>query len=98
MSIEGNKCLRFGAVAVLILFSLAYLSYTGVQDSKSYYATIEELNKMGGSAYSKHLRVAGTVVPGSIRRSGMRVDFGLKEGNLILPVVYTGTETPPDTF
>ena len=80
MSIERNKRLRFGAVTVMILFSLAYLSYTGVQDSKSYYVTIEELNKMGGSAYSKRLRVAGTVVPGSITRSGMRVDFRLKEG------------------
>jgi cytochrome c-type biogenesis protein CcmE len=98
MSIERNKWLRFGTVTVMILFSLAYLSYTGVQDSKSYYVTIEELNKMGGSAYSKRLRVAGTVVPGSITRSGMRVDFWLKEGNLILPVVYTGTEAPPDTF
>jgi cytochrome c-type biogenesis protein CcmE len=53
---------------------------------------------MGNEAYSKRLRVAGNVVPGSIRRSGTRVDFMLKENDLTLPVSYTGTEAPPDTF
>ena len=98
MSSETSKYLKFGAVTVLILLSLGYLAYTGVQDSKSYYVTIKELNKMGSDAYSKRLRVAGNVVPGSIRRSGTRVDFLLKEEELTLPVSYTGTEAPPDTF
>lgn len=98
MSNETAKYLKFGSVTVLILVSLAYLAYTGVQDSKSYYVTIKELNGMGSEAYSKRLRVAGNVVPGSIRRSGTRVDFVLKENDLTLPVSYTGTEAPPDTF
>jgi cytochrome c-type biogenesis protein CcmE len=98
MSSEGAKFLKFGSVTVLILISLGYLAYTGVQDSKSYYVTIKELNKMGDEAYSKRLRVAGNVVPGSIRRSGTRVDFVLKEQDETLPVSYTGTEAPPDTF
>src|ERR1700747_1137835 len=92
------KYLKFGSVTILILCSLGYLAYTGVQDSKSYYVTIKELNAMGHEAYSKRLRVAGSVVPGSIKRSGTRVDFMLKENDLTLPVSYTGTEAPPDTF
>ena len=98
MSSEANKYLKFGAVTVVILLSLGYLAYTGVQDSKSYYVTIKELQSMGDGAYSKRLRVAGNVVPGSIKRSGTRVDFMLKEQDLTLPVSYTGTEAPPDTF
>lgn len=98
MSSEGNKYLKFGAVTVIILLSLGYLAYTGVQDSKSYYVTIKELQGLGDSAYSKRLRVAGNVVPGSIKRSGTRVEFLLKEQDLTLPVSYTGTEAPPDTF
>src|SRR5580765_7866413 len=98
MSSEANKYLKFGAVTVAILLSLGYLAYTGVQDSKSYYVTIKELQSMGDGAYSKRLRVAGNVVPGSIKRSGTRVDFMLKEQDLTLPVSYTGTEAPPDTF
>jgi len=98
MSNETSKYLKFGSVTVLIVLSLGYLAYTGVQDSKSYYVTIKELNGMGKEAYSKRLRVAGNVVPGSIKRSGTRVDFMLKENDLTLPVSYTGTEAPPDTF
>jgi cytochrome c-type biogenesis protein CcmE len=98
MSSEVGKYLKFGGVTVVILLSLGYLAYTGVQDSKSYYVTIKELHTMGDGAYSKRLRVAGNVVPGSIKRSGTRVDFLLKEQDLTLPVSYTGTEAPPDTF
>jgi cytochrome c-type biogenesis protein CcmE len=98
MSSEANKYLKFGAVTVVILLSLGYLAYTGVQDSKSYYVTIKELQGMGDGAYSKRLRVAGNVVPGSIKRSGTRVEFLLKEQELTLAVSYTGTEAPPDTF
>ena len=98
MSSETSKYLKFGGVTMLILVSLGYLAYTGVQDSKSYYVTIKELQGMGDGAYSKRLRVAGNVVPGSIKRSGTRVEFLLKEQELTLPVSYTGTEAPPDTF
>ena len=98
MSSEAGKYFKFGAVTVLIILSLGYLAYTGVQDSKSYYVTIKELQSMGDGAYSKRLRVAGNVVPGSIKRSGTHVDFQLKEQDLTLAVSYTGTEAPPDTF
>lgn len=98
MSSETSRFLKFGFVIVLIVVSLGFLAYTGVQDSKSYYVTIKELNGMGNEAYAKRLRVAGNVVPGSIRRNGTRVDFMLKENELTLPVSYTGTEAPPDTF
>ena len=98
MSIERNKWLRFGTVTVMILFSLAYLSYTGVQDSKSYYVTIKELHKMGDGAYTKRLRVAGNVQPGSIKRAGTHVQFVLVEEDQNLSVDYTGAEAPPDTF
>src|SRR5271167_2091979 len=98
MSSEGNKYLKFGSVTVLILCSLGYLAYTGVQDSKSYYVTIKELHRMGNSAYSKRLRVAGNVQPGSIKRSGIHVQFVLVEQDQNLQVDYTGAEAPPDTF
>ncbi len=98
MSSEASKYLKFGAATVAILLSLAYLAYTGVQQSKSYYVTIKELHGMGGSAYSKRLRVAGNVQPGSIKRTGLNVEFVLMEQNQTLPVVYSGTEAPPDTF
>src|SRR5215468_907553 len=98
MSNESAKYLKFGSAISVILIALVFLAYTGVQESKSYYVTIKELRGLGDGAYSKHLRVAGNVQPGSIRRSGTRVEFVLVENNQTLPVIYNGTEAPPDTF
>jgi cytochrome c-type biogenesis protein CcmE len=98
MSSQSGRYLRFGAVIAVIVVSLAYLAYTGVQDSKSYYVTIKELNGMGSDAYSKRLRVAGNVEPGSIKRQGTHLEFLLAEEGKTIPVVYTGSEAPPDTF
>jgi cytochrome c-type biogenesis protein CcmE len=95
---NANNYLKFGGATVLILVSLAYLAYTGVQESKSYYVTIKELRTMDNSVYSKRLRVAGNVQPGSIKRTGTKVEFNLIENDQLLPVVYSGTEAPPDTF
>src|SRR5512142_3026158 len=98
MSSQSSKFLKFGIAMVLILLALGYLAYTGVQESKSYYVTIKELHGMGDGAYTKRLRVAGNVQPGSIKRSGTRVEFTLIENDQLLPVIYSGTEAPPDTF
>src|SRR5271157_3049137 len=95
MSEQRSRYLRFGAVITLIVGALSYLAYTGVQQSKSYYVTIKELNE---NAYGKRLRVAGNVVPGSIKRQGTHLEFLLVEQDRTLPVVYSGTEAPPDTF
>ena len=98
MSVQGRRYLRFGAVIIVIVVALGYLAYTGVEDSKSYYVTIKELNGMGPDAYSKRLRVAGNVAPGSIKRQGTHLEFQLVEEGRMIPVVYSGTEAPPDTF
>jgi cytochrome c-type biogenesis protein CcmE len=98
ISSQSSRILRFGGATALILVSLAYLAYTGVQQSKSYYVTIKELRGMGDDAYTKRLRVAGNVQPGSIKRVGIKVEFLLVENDQTLPVVYSGSEAPPDTF
>ncbi|SRR5260221_10169079 len=98
MSSQAKTYLKFGGATAVIFLLLGYLAYTGVQDSKSYYVTIKELRTMGNTAYSKRLRVAGNVQPGSIKRTGTHVEFVLMEETQTLAVDYTGTEAPPDTF
>jgi cytochrome c-type biogenesis protein CcmE len=98
MSEQSRRYIRFGAVIAIIVVALGYLAYTGVQDSKSYYVTIKELNSMGSAAYVKRLRVAGNVAPGSIKRQGTHLEFQLVEQDRTLPVIYNGSEAPPDTF
>ena len=98
MSSQTGKFLKFGSAMVIILLALGYLAYTGVQQSKSYYVTIKELHGMGAAAYTKRLRVAGNVQPGSIKRSGVNMNFVLVENDQALNVRYDGTEPLPDTF
>ena len=98
MSEQSRRYIRFGAVIAIIVVALGYLAYTGVQDTKSYYVTIKELNGMGSAAYVKRLRVAGNVAPGSIKRQGTHLEFQLVEQDRTLQVIYNGSEAPPDTF
>jgi cytochrome c-type biogenesis protein CcmE len=103
MSPQVKKYLRFGLAIGVMVMAIVYLAFT--VDSKttySYYVTIRELRAQttaqGDPIYRKRLRVAGNVVPGSIRRHGTRVEFVLRELDQTLPVIYQGTEAPPDTF
>jgi cytochrome c-type biogenesis protein CcmE len=89
---------KFAAVVVVVIGVLAWLAVGGVSESKSYYKTIAELDKMGDQARGKRLRVSGYVVPGSIVRSGRDVRFVIHEEALKLNVVYVGSEPLPDTF
>lgn len=91
---------RFAVAIVFVLVPIGYLAVTGARDKDiaSYYKTIQEVQTMGPDVYEKRLRVAGTVEPGSIKREGTHVEFKLEEQGRVLPVVYNGTEAPPDTF
>ena len=96
---HGNKStLRILIATVIILGTIGYLAYTGVEANKSYYVTIQELQSMGNHAYKRHLRVAGSVEPGSIHRDGPKLQFVLVEKDRKLRVNYAGGDPPPDTF
>jgi cytochrome c-type biogenesis protein CcmE len=95
---RGMAPIKIVAAAVVVLATVGWLAYTGVRDTKSYYCTIGELNAMGKKAYTRNLRVAGNVQPGSIQRSGTNARFVLLEQGLTLQVNYQGAEPPPDTF
>ena len=93
-----NQGLRIGIAVFVILGTIIYLAISGIQANKSYYVTIQELQGMGNKAYTRHLRVAGNVKPGSIQHKGADADFVLVENDRTLRVSYTGDEPPPDTF
>ena len=95
---QGKPPIRIIVATLVIVATVGWLAYTGVRDTKSYYVTITELNAMGKQAYSRNLRVAGNVVPGSIQHSGTSARFTLVEQGKTLQVSYQGSEPPPDTF
>jgi cytochrome c-type biogenesis protein CcmE len=94
----GNQAIRIALATVVIVGTIAYLALSGVEANKSYYVTISELHGMGNTAYTRHLRVAGNVAPGTISHSGTTAQFVLVENANRLQVDYKGTEPPPDTF
>jgi cytochrome c-type biogenesis protein CcmE len=98
MKSSNSQGLRIGIAIVIVLATIGWLAVTGVQANKSYYVTIQELQGLGDKAYTRHLRVAGNVKPGSIHRSGTEADFVLMENDKTVRVSYKGSEPPPDTF
>jgi cytochrome c-type biogenesis protein CcmE len=94
----GQQKVRIAAAVLVVLGAILYLAYTGAEANKSYYVTIQELQTMGNKAYTRNLRVAGSVAPGTISRDGSHARFMLLENDRKLEVNYTGEEPPPDTF
>ena len=93
-----NNYVKFGILIVAILGTLAWLAAGGVNETKTYYKTIAELNQMGNSAQEKRLRVGGDIAAGSIERNGGEVTFVMAQDKLKLKVIYSGIDPLPDTF
>ncbi len=93
-----RKNAQFGIAIGIVLATLAWLAVSGVQQSKTYYVTIKELQAMKQDDRAKRLRVGGNVAAGSIKREGKRTEFTLVEEDRTIPVVYTGSAPLPDTF
>ena len=85
---HGKPPIKIIVATLIIVAAVGWLSYTGIRDTKSYYVTITQLNAMGKDAYTRNLRVAGNVAPGSIQRTGMNVRFTLNEQGHTLQVNY----------
>ena len=93
----GQSKWQFAIGIVVILTTLTWLAYSGIQESKTYYVTVAELLDSPETQH-RRFRVAGDVATGSIQRAEGRVQFQLQQGAQLLPVVYTGTDPLPDTL
>ena len=99
-----RKQLKFIGGSVVIILTLAYLAYSGFREGNAYYQTVSELYASKDQAFTRHLKVAGDVVPDSIRRDGKVINFVISQQDektkqlQTLPVKYVGTDAPPDTF
>ena len=92
-----NSKLKFVLVTVVIVGTLTWLGVSGINETATYYVTVEELRAMD-DALEKRLRVGGDVEPNSIVRSAGRVEFTITQEDEKLNVVYTGRDPLPDTF
>jgi cytochrome c-type biogenesis protein CcmE len=89
---------KFAILVVGIVGILVWLAVGGINETKTYYKTITELNQMGDRAMAERVRVGGDVEKGSIQRNGKDTAFILTQENVHLKVVYSGIDPLPDTF
>ena len=98
-----NKQVKFVAIIAVIVVTLAWMGVSGVEQSATYYVTIDELMALDQSD-TKRIRVGGDVEVGSIVRSSDEVLFTISQKDETMPeprlleVVYTGDDPLPDTF
>jgi cytochrome c-type biogenesis protein CcmE len=102
-----SNAVRIATAITVIVGTVVWLAWSGYADAKQYLVHIPELAAMGDKAYTRHLRVDGFVVPGSIEQNGVNVTFVMNEfeshapkaaTGRLLKVNYKGSEPPPDTF
>ena len=97
---------KFAVGATLLVSAVAYLMFTGVQQSSMYYFTIEEFIAKKESVGHDGVRVAGRVAPGSVNKkmTGAGAELACRIGDFktgddvgaTVPVQYVGVT--PDMF
>lgn len=90
--------MKFVVGFAVIISALLFLAFSGYEESKAYYRTVEEVKSLSPAEMVHRYRVAGNVEEGTIQFVGEGVDFLLVEGSDTLPVQYRGSDPVPDTF
>ncbi len=88
---------RLLAVAAAVFLAVGTLVFLSTRSSAIYYVTVGELRSKGASAYDQQVRVAGRVLPGSIRHlPDGSISFTAYDSTGRLRVRYGGVV--PDIF
>ncbi len=93
-----RRALVFAAGTAVVVLSLAYLVYGGIQQGATYWVTVSELEQRAPGIGPERVRLGGTVAAGTVRwdASHRHLRFAVTDGRRTLPVVYSGVV--PDIF
>ncbi len=97
-SVKTGGKLKFLIGGLLILGAIAYVTISSFQSNAIYYLTLKELNTQRSTIINQPVRVNAPLDKSSIQFDDktLTLKFNMKDGDLILPVVYKGVK--PDTF
>lgn len=89
---------KFVIGGLLILGAIAYVTVSSFQSNAIYYLTLKEMNAQRASLIGQPVRVNAPLDKSSIQfdDKSLTLKFTLKDGDLVLPVVYKGVV--PDTM
>jgi cytochrome c-type biogenesis protein CcmE len=88
--------LRWWVCAVVCLGAVAWLLTAGLASNVQYFQTASEAVADRTADGTQTLRLAGAVVPGSIRQSATGVDFAVTDGHATVQVDHEGSS--PELF
>lgn len=91
--------IKFSTGSFIIVATIIYLIYTGIEQTSVYYLTVSELmDRRDTISLDDGVRISGTVVPGSIKKhdSNLKVNFKITDSKKELLVHYEGII--PDMF
>ncbi len=82
----------------MILAVIAYVTITSFQSNAVYYLTLREFNAQRAKLVGQTIRINGPLDKSSIQldQKSMVLNFNMKDGDLVQPVVYKGVV--PDTL
>jgi cytochrome c-type biogenesis protein CcmE len=89
---------KFFAGGLVILAVIAYVTFTSFQSNAVYYYTLQEFNTQQAKLAGQNIRINGPLDKSSIQvdQKNLVLKFNLKDGSVVLPVVYHGVA--PDTL
>lgn len=90
--------LKFIIGGALILGAILFAVGMSFQSNSVYYLTLQEFNAQQGKYDGQMVRINGPLDQSSIQidQKNLVLNFNLKDGNIVLPVVYHGVI--PDTM
>ena len=88
--------LRYIVAAVICLAVIGALLYFGLSRNIVYFRTASEAVSTRAKTGGSRFRLAGAVVPGSVRETSDGVSFDVTDGNATVAVVHKGD--PPELF
>ncbi len=91
-----GRRLRVAAAILLMVAAVTVIVIRANRGGLVYYVTVSELVSDTAEVRREGVRVAGRVVPGTVRRDALELTFEITDGNAAVPVHYRGVV--PDTF
>lgn len=87
---------RAWLLVTVVVVALGFLLYKGLASATTFFYTADQAEHMKASLGTTRFNLEGTVVPGSVRRSGDSVAFAVSNNGVVIPVVNSGY--PPQLF
>ena len=79
-------------VLAVVVLAISFLAYKGLEGATTYFRNVDEAVAQRESLGTKRFRLQGTVVPGSVEKTGEELRFVVQYDCVTVPVVHRGPQ------